>query len=64
MSYGVPVAEELFSTRVAKKIPSARIVVPPFLFLSCAALHGYQQLWITLFVTISYTFFQAFKALA
>jgi hypothetical protein len=38
MSYGVPVAEELFSTRVAKKIPSARIVVPPFLFLSCAAL--------------------------
>jgi len=32
MSYGVPVAEELFSTRVAKKIPSARIVALPFLF--------------------------------
>jgi len=64
MSYGVPVAEELFSTRVAKKIASARMVVPPFLFYPARRSHGYQQLWITLFVTISYTFFQAFKALA
>jgi hypothetical protein len=39
MSYGVPVAEEVFSTRVAMKVPSSRIVVGvAILFLSCVTL--------------------------